>query len=75
MVFSIIFIDSPKAYAKRSEISLELNFYTKRLDDRTVVQLRRIVQRRININPIFDGEALARFKKRAISPQEFIDVY
>ena len=45
-------IDSLELYAEEGEINSELNFYTKRLDDRTVKQLRRILQRRINIDPI-----------------------
>ena len=45
-------IDSLELYAKEGKINSELNFYTKRLDERTVEQLRRILQRRININPI-----------------------
>ena len=45
-------IDSLELYAKEGEINSELNFYTKRLNDKTVKQLRRILQRRINIDPI-----------------------
>ena len=45
-------IDSLELYAKEGEINFELNFYTKRLNDKTVKQLRRILQRRINIDPI-----------------------
>ena len=45
-------IDSLELYAREGKINSELNFYTKRLDDRTVKQLRRILQRRINIDPI-----------------------
>ena len=45
-------IDSLELYAKEGEINSELNFYTKRFDDRTVKQLRRILQRKINIDPI-----------------------
>ena len=45
-------IDSLELYAKEGKINSELNFYTKRLDERTVKQLRRILRRRININPI-----------------------
>ena len=45
-------IDSLELYAKEGKINSELNFYTKRLDERTVKQLRRILRRRINIDPI-----------------------
>ena len=45
-------IDSLELYAKEGKINSELNFYTKRLDEKTVKQLRRILRRRINIDPI-----------------------
>ena len=45
-------IDSLELYAKEGEINSELNFYTKRLNDRTLTQLRRILQRKINIDPV-----------------------
>ena len=45
-------IDSLELYAQEGKINSELNFYTKRLDERTVKQLRRILRRRINIDPI-----------------------
>ena len=45
-------VDSLELYAKEGKINSELNFYTKRLDERTVKQLRRILRRRINIDPI-----------------------
>ena len=45
-------VESLELYAEKGEINSELNFYTKRLDDRTVKQLRRILQRRIKIDPI-----------------------
>ena len=45
-------VDSLELYAKEGKINSELNFYTKRLDEKTVKQLRRILRRRINIDPI-----------------------
>ena len=45
-------VDSLELYAKEGKINSELNFYTSRLDERTVKQLRRILRRRINIDPI-----------------------
>lgn len=45
-------IDALELYAKTGIINSELDFYTSRLDDKTVRQLRRILRRRININPI-----------------------
>ena len=45
-------IDSLELYAKEGKINSELNFYTKRLDEKRVKQLRRVLSRRIDINPI-----------------------
>ena len=45
-------VDSLELYAKEGKINSELNFYTKRLDEKTVKQLRRVLRRRINIDPI-----------------------
>ena len=45
-------IDSLELYAEEGKINSELAFYTNRLDERTVKQLRRVLRRRININPI-----------------------
>lgn len=45
-------VDALELYAEEGEINNELNFYTKRLDNRTVKQLRRILRRRVNIDPI-----------------------
>ena len=45
-------IDSLELYAKEGEINSELNFYTKRLDAKRVKQLRRVLSREINIDPI-----------------------
>ena len=45
-------IDSLERYAQTGEIDSELNFYTKRLDDKRTKQLRRILSRQININPV-----------------------
>ena len=45
-------VDSLELYAREGKINSELNFYTKRLDEKTVKQLRRILRRRINIDPI-----------------------
>ena len=45
-------LDSLELYAKEGKINSELNFYTKHLDERTVKQLRRVLRRRISIDPI-----------------------
>ena len=45
-------IDALELYAQEGIINDELNFYTKRLDERTVKQLRRVLRRRIDIDPI-----------------------
>lgn len=45
-------VDSLEQFAQSGEINRELNFYTEGLDEKTVAQLRRILRRRININPI-----------------------
>ena len=45
-------IDALELYAEEGIINDRLNFYTKRLDERTVKQLRRILSRRINIDPV-----------------------
>ncbi len=46
-------IDALELYAQEGIINDELNFYTKkRLDERTVRQLRRVLRRRIDIDPI-----------------------
>lgn len=44
-------VDSLELYAKEGKINDELNFYIKRLDERTVKQLRRVLRRRIEIDP------------------------
>lgn len=45
-------VDALELYAEEGKINEELSFYTNLLDERTVKQLRRILRRRININPI-----------------------
>ena len=45
-------IDALELYATEGKINSELNFYTKHLDEKTVKQLRRVLRRRINIDPI-----------------------
>ena len=45
-------IDSLELYAQEGKINSELNFYTKRLSKKQVKQLRRVLSREININPI-----------------------
>lgn len=45
-------IDALELYANSGEINSELSFYTKRLEEKKVKQLRRILRRQININPI-----------------------
>ena len=45
-------VDALELYAKEGIINDELNFYTKRLDEQTVKQLRRVLSRRINVDPI-----------------------
>ena len=45
-------IDALELYAKEGKINRELNFYTSRLDERTVSQLRRVLRRKINVNPV-----------------------
>ena len=45
-------VDALELYAEEGTINPELSFYTKRLDKKTVKQLRRILRRRINIDPI-----------------------
>ena len=45
-------IDALELYASKGEINSELNFYTKRLDEKKVKQLRHILRRQIKINPI-----------------------
>ncbi|MEM9509334.1 MAG: alpha/beta hydrolase [Cyanobacteria bacterium P01_E01_bin.35] len=45
-------IDALEQYAKEGQINRKLDFYTKRLDERTVIQLGRVLRRRINIDPI-----------------------
>ena len=45
-------IDALELYANEGKINRELNFFTSRLDQRTVTQLRRILRRKINIDPV-----------------------
>lgn len=45
-------IDALELYANEGKINRELGFYTKFLDERTVKQLRRVLRRRVNIDPI-----------------------
>ena len=45
-------IDALELYANEGKINSELGFYTKFLDERTVKQLRRVLRRRVNIDPI-----------------------
>ena len=45
-------IDALELYANEGKINRELNFYTSRLDEKTVLQLRRILRRKINIDSV-----------------------
>lgn len=45
-------IDALELFARKGKVNSQLHFYTKRLDDKTIMQLRRILRRRIKINPI-----------------------
>ena len=45
-------VDSLETFAKTGEIDSELGFYTQRLREKQILQLQRILRRRINIDPI-----------------------
>ena len=45
-------VDALELYAQEGIINRELGFYTQFLDERTVKQLRRVLRRRVNIDPI-----------------------
>ena len=45
-------VDSLERYAEMGEINSELNFYTKRLNAKKAKQLRRILRRQIDIDPV-----------------------
>ena len=44
-------VDSLETFAKEGKITQDFEFYAKRLDDKTLAQLRRLLQQEFEINP------------------------
>ena len=45
-------VDSLETFAKEGEITREFNFYAKRFDEKSLNQLRRLLQKQFDLNPV-----------------------